>query len=276
MGDPWVRKRSSNLRSYHTNYKHETWTKLLQCLSHEGLSANGKVMKPVLKERFKSFNAMLDEIHRTQTTWVVSDKQLHIGYSDPILSVVYAEVQLGVYSKNRPESRLAEKKRKIYEMCSIIPRPRQRKFNDLQLRGKERMSKMLSSDAAYSNGDVDIVSKEMVTYLQCVLYAIIIIIIIIKKKTNKDGGDEFNNVKTDGGLLKKMCDRKTKSVFIEEKNVFVKEKRMFLSKRKNVSSKRNNVFVEEKRMLPSKKMNISSKRKNVFVEEKRMLSSKIK
>nr|GEW56722.1 exocyst complex component EXO70B1 [Tanacetum cinerariifolium] len=99
MGDPWVRKRSSNLRSYHTNYERETWTKLLQCLSHEGLRANGKVMKPVLKERFKSFNAMLDEIHRTQTTWVVSDKQLHIGYSDPILSVVYAEVQLGVYSR---------------------------------------------------------------------------------------------------------------------------------------------------------------------------------
>ncbi|KAI3666054.1 hypothetical protein L6452_44692 [Arctium lappa] len=76
MGDPWVRKRSSDLRSYHTNYKRETWTKLLQCLSHEGLSVNGKVMKPVLKERFKSFNAMFDEIHRTQSTWVVSDEQL--------------------------------------------------------------------------------------------------------------------------------------------------------------------------------------------------------
>nr|GEW97830.1 hypothetical protein [Tanacetum cinerariifolium] len=39
-------------------------------------------------------------------------------------------------------------------MCSIIPRPRQRQFNELWLRGKERTSMMLSSDATYSNGDV--------------------------------------------------------------------------------------------------------------------------
>ncbi|XP_076893093.1 exocyst complex component EXO70C2 [Bidens hawaiensis] len=88
MGDPWVRKRSSDLRSYHTNYKRETWTKLLQCLSHEGLSVNGKVMKPVLKERFKSFNAMFDEIHRTQTTWVVSDEQLQSELRVSISAIV--------------------------------------------------------------------------------------------------------------------------------------------------------------------------------------------
>ncbi|KAK9052283.1 hypothetical protein SSX86_028912 [Deinandra increscens subsp. villosa] len=88
MGDPWVRKRSSDLRSYHTNYKRETWTKLLQCLSHEGLSVNGKVMKPVLKERFKSFNGMFDEIHRSQTTWVVSDEQLQSELRVSISAIV--------------------------------------------------------------------------------------------------------------------------------------------------------------------------------------------
>nr|GEW70552.1 hypothetical protein [Tanacetum cinerariifolium] len=117
----------------------------------------------------------------------------------------------------------------------------------------------------------------------------------VSSKINEDGGDELDNVKTGGGLLKycecsynnhmtrNMCDRKTNSVFIEEKNVFVEEKRMFLSKKKNVSSKkknilskRKNVFVEEKRMLPSKRKNVPSKRKNVFVEEKRMFSSKRK
>lgn len=88
MGDPWVRKRSSDLRTYHTNYKRETWTKLLQCLGHEGLSVNGKVMKPVLKERFKSFNAMFDEIHRTQTTWIVSDEQLQSELRVSISAIV--------------------------------------------------------------------------------------------------------------------------------------------------------------------------------------------
>lgn len=81
MGDRWRRRRSSELRHYHKSYQRETWSKVLQCLSHEGLqttsgSSYGKVSKPVLKERFKNFNAMFDEIHKTQSTWVVSDEQL--------------------------------------------------------------------------------------------------------------------------------------------------------------------------------------------------------
>lgn len=76
MGNTWCRKRSSGLRLYHKNYQRETWSKVLQCLSHEGLQVNGKVSKLVLKERFKSFNAMFEEIHKTQSSWVVSDEQL--------------------------------------------------------------------------------------------------------------------------------------------------------------------------------------------------------
>ncbi|XP_070672603.1 exocyst complex component EXO70C2-like [Malus domestica] len=76
IGETWYRRRSSDLRQYHKNYQKETWDRLLQCLSHEGLSVNGKVAKPVLNERFKSFNALFDEIHKTQSTWVVSDEQM--------------------------------------------------------------------------------------------------------------------------------------------------------------------------------------------------------
>ncbi|CBI38158.3 unnamed protein product, partial [Vitis vinifera] len=76
MGDTWCRRRSSDLRQYHKNYQRETWSKVLQCLRDEGLQVNGKVNKPVLKERFKTFNTLFDEIHKTQSTWVVSDEQL--------------------------------------------------------------------------------------------------------------------------------------------------------------------------------------------------------
>ncbi|XP_004310232.1 PREDICTED: exocyst complex component EXO70B1 [Fragaria vesca subsp. vesca] len=76
MGNTWCRKRSTDLRGYHKNYQRDTWGKVLQCLNHEGLMLNGKVSKPVLKERFKSFNTLFDEIHKTQSTWVVSDEQL--------------------------------------------------------------------------------------------------------------------------------------------------------------------------------------------------------
>ncbi|XP_052190962.1 exocyst complex component EXO70B1-like [Diospyros lotus] len=88
MGDNWTRKMSSDLRQYHKNYVRETWGRPLNCLNPEGLSVNGKVVKPVLKERFKSFNAMFEEIHKTQSTWVVSDNQLQSELRVSISSVV--------------------------------------------------------------------------------------------------------------------------------------------------------------------------------------------
>ncbi|XP_022751844.1 exocyst complex component EXO70B1-like [Durio zibethinus] len=111
MGDTWRRKRSSYLRNYHKNYQRETWTKLLGCLSNEGLSVNGKVVKPVLKEKFKSFNAMFDEIHKTQSLWVVNDKQLQSELRVSISSVVIPAYRsfLGRFSGYLDPGRQTEK-----------------------------------------------------------------------------------------------------------------------------------------------------------------------
>ncbi|KVH97873.1 exocyst complex component EXO70B1-like [Cynara cardunculus var. scolymus] len=76
MGDDWCRRRSSEVRHYHKSYQRETWTRVLQCISQEGIQVKGKVDKKVLKERLKNLNAMLDEIGKTQSTWVVSEEQL--------------------------------------------------------------------------------------------------------------------------------------------------------------------------------------------------------
>ncbi|KAL5154335.1 Exocyst complex component EXO70B1 [Glycine soja] len=88
MGDTWIRKKSSELRTYHKNYQRETWNRVLACLNPEGLNVNGKVQKPVLKERFKSFNSLFDEIHRTQSSWVVKDEQLQSELRVSISGVV--------------------------------------------------------------------------------------------------------------------------------------------------------------------------------------------
>ncbi|OAY34286.2 exocyst complex component EXO70B1 [Manihot esculenta] len=88
MGATWCRKRSTDLRQYHKGYTRETWGKLLQCLNHEGLLVNGKAVKPVLKERFKMFNSMFDEIYKTQSTWVVSDEQLQSELRVSVSAVV--------------------------------------------------------------------------------------------------------------------------------------------------------------------------------------------
>ncbi|CAN6588894.1 unnamed protein product [Malus baccata var. baccata] len=111
IGETWYRRRSSDLRQYHKNYQRETWGRLLQCLSHEGLSVNGKVAKPVLKERFKSFNALFDEIHKTQSTWVVSDEQMQSELRVSISAVVIPAYRsfLGRFSQVFDAGRQTEK-----------------------------------------------------------------------------------------------------------------------------------------------------------------------
>ncbi|XAR64358.1 hypothetical protein NMG60_11024665 [Bertholletia excelsa] len=78
VGHTWYRMRSTIVRQYHKNYQRETWGRVLHCLSPDGmqLQGNGKVSKPAVKERFKSFNSMFDEIRKAQSMWVVSDEQL--------------------------------------------------------------------------------------------------------------------------------------------------------------------------------------------------------
>lgn len=111
MGDTWCRKRSWDLRQYHKSYQRETWSKMLGSLSHEGLQVNGKVVKPVLKERFKSFNATFDEIHRTQSTWVVSDERLQSELRISISAVVIPAYRsfLGRFGQYLDHGRQTEK-----------------------------------------------------------------------------------------------------------------------------------------------------------------------
>ncbi|KAI7749169.1 hypothetical protein M8C21_028224 [Ambrosia artemisiifolia] len=88
MGDNWCRRKSSDVRNYHKSYQRETWTKLIQWLTQEGIQVNGKPSRHILKDRFKTFNTMFDEIHKTQSTWVVSDQQLLSEMRVSIIAVV--------------------------------------------------------------------------------------------------------------------------------------------------------------------------------------------
>ncbi|XP_057484843.1 exocyst complex component EXO70B1-like [Actinidia eriantha] len=111
VGDTWYRMRSTVVRQYHKNYQRETWGKLLQCLGHEGLQVNGKVYKPILKDRFKSFNLMFDDIHKTQSTWVVSDEQLQSELRVSVSAVVIPAYRsfLGRFKQYLESGKQAEK-----------------------------------------------------------------------------------------------------------------------------------------------------------------------
>ncbi|KAG6390101.1 hypothetical protein SASPL_151582 [Salvia splendens] len=111
IGDVYSRKKSSDLRQYHKVYQRETWGKLLSYLHPDGLTSHGKVSKPVLKERFKNFNAMFDEISRTQTTWVVCDEQLQSELRVSISNMVVPAYRsfVGRYSQVFTAGRQTEK-----------------------------------------------------------------------------------------------------------------------------------------------------------------------
>ena len=112
MGETWYRKRSTELRTYHKNYQIETWGKILNCLSPKGMTDNnGKVPKPPLKERFKTFNTLFEEIHKTQSTWVMHDEQLKSELRVSISSLVIPAYRsfLGRFSQYLDPGRQTEK-----------------------------------------------------------------------------------------------------------------------------------------------------------------------
>lgn len=80
IGDDYLRKLTGKFRQAATSYQRATWVRVLYCLRDEGLHVSGSfssgVSKNALRERFKTFNAMFEEVHRTQATWLIPDNQL--------------------------------------------------------------------------------------------------------------------------------------------------------------------------------------------------------
>ncbi|KAI3789855.1 hypothetical protein L2E82_02659 [Cichorium intybus] len=81
IGDNYLRTLTRIFRQAATNHQRATWVGVLRCLRDEGLHSTktfstAGVSKSSLRERFKSFNAIFDEVHRTQSLWLIPDEQL--------------------------------------------------------------------------------------------------------------------------------------------------------------------------------------------------------
>ncbi|XP_076885008.1 exocyst complex component EXO70A1-like [Bidens hawaiensis] len=80
IGDSYLRKLTAKFRQAATSYQRATWVGVLYCLRDEGLHVSGSfssgVSKSALRERFKAFNGMFEEVHRTQALWLIPDTQL--------------------------------------------------------------------------------------------------------------------------------------------------------------------------------------------------------
>lgn len=87
MGEEWIRRRNGLIRQYSTAYLRVSWTRILTCLkpngfignnssSRSGIGSSKSASRTAVKEMFKNFNLVYDEIYRTQCAWKVPDPQL--------------------------------------------------------------------------------------------------------------------------------------------------------------------------------------------------------
>ncbi|OIW01735.1 hypothetical protein TanjilG_03873 [Lupinus angustifolius] len=107
LGDDWVQRHRRIVQQHANQYKRNAWAKILQCLSIQGLTSSGGgsgtagdggsgsssgASRAVVKDRFKTFNIMFEELHQKQSQWTVPDSELRES-----LRLAVAEVLLPAY-----------------------------------------------------------------------------------------------------------------------------------------------------------------------------------
>ncbi|KAK7294158.1 hypothetical protein RJT34_17041 [Clitoria ternatea] len=71
-GDDYLKKLIQRIRRDATSYERASWGRVLNCLTFKGLSrSNIQIIR-----RTKRFNAMFENVHRTQAVWFIPDPQL--------------------------------------------------------------------------------------------------------------------------------------------------------------------------------------------------------
>ncbi|XP_073017635.1 exocyst complex component EXO70A1-like [Primulina eburnea] len=103
LGDDWVQINRRVVQQHANQYKRISWSKILQCLSIQGLQTGGSgsfgdggstsgVSRAMVKDRFKNFNLLFEELHQRQSQWTVPDSELRES-----LRLAVAEVLLPAY-----------------------------------------------------------------------------------------------------------------------------------------------------------------------------------
>ncbi|XP_057427377.1 exocyst complex component EXO70A1 [Lotus japonicus] len=96
LGDDWVQIHRRIVQQHANQYKRISWAKILQCLTVQGASSGGDsnsgVSRAMIKDRFKTFNVQIEELHQRQSQWTVPDSELRES-----LRLAVAEVLLPAY-----------------------------------------------------------------------------------------------------------------------------------------------------------------------------------
>ncbi|KAJ6804833.1 uncharacterized protein M6B38_184990 [Iris pallida] len=74
MGEDWIRRQSARVRKWAGEYQKATWSKVVTVLKID--DSTSSTSAKAIKERFRAFNAYLEEIWMEQKDWVVADERL--------------------------------------------------------------------------------------------------------------------------------------------------------------------------------------------------------
>lgn len=105
LGDDWIQRHRRIVQQNANQYRRIAWSKVLQCLSGQGLTSSGGsgqvgsdggnssgASRAAVKERFRSFNMLFEEIYQKQCGWSVPDTELRES-----LRLAVAEILLPAY-----------------------------------------------------------------------------------------------------------------------------------------------------------------------------------
>ncbi|KAJ1273560.1 hypothetical protein BS78_06G290900 [Paspalum vaginatum] len=105
LGDDWIQRHRRVVQQNANQYRRIAWSKVLQYLSGQGLTSSGGsgqvgsdggnssgASRAAVKERFRSFNVLFEEIYQKQCGWSVPDTELRES-----LRLAVAEILLPAY-----------------------------------------------------------------------------------------------------------------------------------------------------------------------------------
>ncbi|KAL3698862.1 hypothetical protein R1sor_012938 [Riccia sorocarpa] len=89
LGDDWVQRHRRIVQQYAQGYQRSAWAKALSYLSGSSLAGGGSgglansgdasgtgISRAVLKDRFKQFNTIFEDLHIRQSQWTIPDPEL--------------------------------------------------------------------------------------------------------------------------------------------------------------------------------------------------------
>ncbi|KFK29737.1 hypothetical protein AALP_AA7G172000 [Arabis alpina] len=91
LGDSWLKEHDQYKEYYATVFLRDSWGKLPNHLSREGLilfSGGHATARDLVKKRLKSFNDAFDEMYKKQSTWVLPEKDLRDRVCQQIVQAI--------------------------------------------------------------------------------------------------------------------------------------------------------------------------------------------